>query len=48
MVPYFQIFNVGNRRNVWFVDYDFSNNLPDVDEVSMFPLLPTLGVNFEF
>ena len=48
MVPYLQIFNVGNRRNVWFVDYDFSNNQPEVDAVSMFPLLPTVGINFEF
>jgi hypothetical protein len=46
--PYVQLFNAGNRSNVWFVDYDFRNGLPDVDAVSMFPMLPTIGVNFTF
>lgn len=48
VAPYVQLFNAGNRSNVWFVDYDFRNGLPDVDAVSMFPLLPTLGVNLTF
>ena len=46
--PYVQLFNAGDRSNVWFVDYDFRNGLPDVDAVSMFPMLPTIGVNFTF
>lgn len=48
MMPYLQIFNVGNRRNTWFIDYDFANSQPEVDEVSMFPILPTCGLRIEF
>ncbi|MGH7492513.1 MAG: TonB-dependent receptor [bacterium] len=48
MSPYIQVFNVGNRKNVWFVDYQSTNGLMEVDEVNMFPLLPTIGVNFKF
>ena len=48
IAPYIQFFNAGNRKNVWFVNYDFKNGLPDVDTTSMFPLLPTIGVNLEF
>jgi hypothetical protein len=48
IAPYIQFFNAGNRKNVWFVDYDFSNGVPDVDTTNMFPLLPTIGVNLEF
>lgn len=54
MLPYLQIFNVGYRKNVWFVDYDAipSNSgavlTPVIDPIAMFPILPTLGVNFKF
>jgi len=48
MSPYAQIFNVGNRQNVWFVNYDYTNGVPDLKEQYMFPFLPTLGVNFKF
>ena len=48
MTPYLQLFNAGNRRNPWFVDYGFRNGLPDVDTNSMLPILPTMGVNFTF
>jgi len=46
--PYLQIFNVGNRSNVWFVNYEYSNGLPDVEEQYMLPLLPTLGIKMKF
>jgi hypothetical protein len=46
--PYLQIFNIGNRSNVWFATYDFENFSPMFREQYMFPLLPTIGVNFEF
>lgn len=46
--PYLQIFNIGNRKNVWFVDYDIVNGRQKVDPQHMFPILPTLGVNFKF
>jgi hypothetical protein len=48
MAPYVQLFNAGNRRNIWFIDYDFANGRPDTDTVGMMPLLPTLGVDFTF
>ncbi len=54
MLPYLQIFNVGYRKNVWFVDYDAvpasSGAIlsPVIDPIAMFPILPTLGVNFKF
>jgi hypothetical protein len=46
--PYIQLFNAGNRRNVWFVNYDFNDGMPDPNEQYMFPVLPTIGFNFEF
>ncbi|RMH62389.1 MAG: TonB-dependent receptor [Calditrichaeota bacterium] len=48
MEPYLQVFNVGNRGNVWFATYDFVDGKPVIDEQYMFPILPTLGVNIEF
>ena len=48
MAPYVQVFNAGNRKNVWFIDYDYAGGIPDVDEQSMFPLLPTFGIHFRF
>lgn len=46
--PYVQLFNAGNRRNVWFIDYQFDNNRPDISAARMFPVLPTIGVTFTF
>lgn len=48
MSPFIQVFNIGNRKNVWFVEYQPTNGLMQVDEFNMFPLLPTIGVNFKF
>ncbi len=48
MMPYLQVFNAGNRRNAWFVEYDFANSQPEVGQVGMFPLLPTCGLRVEF
>ncbi len=48
MSPYLQIYNIGNRKNVWFIDYDYTNGIPEIDEINMFPILPTIGVNFTF
>ncbi len=46
--PYLQIYNIGNRKNVWFIDYDYSNGISDIETINMFPILPTIGVNFTF
>lgn len=48
MAPYLQIYNIGNRKNVWFIDYEYNNGIPDIKETNMFPILPTIGVNFTF
>ncbi|MDE2700623.1 MAG: hypothetical protein OXI23_17280, partial [Gemmatimonadota bacterium] len=41
---YVQVFNVFNRRNEWFVIFDEF----DPDVVKMLPIVPTLGINFNF
>ena len=46
--PYIQVFNVGNRKNVWFVNYEYENGIPEVEEQYMLPLLPTLGIKMKF
>ena len=50
--PYLQIFNLGNRKNIWFVNYDTNIGAEaitqEVETVSMLPMLPTIGVAFEF
>lgn len=46
--PYLQIFNIGNRKNVWFLNYEFNDSVPNIDEQYMLPILPTLGVNIKF
>lgn len=50
--PYLQIFNIGNRSNVWFIEY--KDELKDgkivqeIEKVNMLPLIPSLGVNIKF
>ena len=46
--PYLQVFNVGNRRNLWFPSYEYEDGKPSVSENNMLPLLPSLGVKIEF
>ncbi|MCX6151763.1 MAG: TonB-dependent receptor [Ignavibacteriales bacterium] len=52
LAPYLQIFNVGNRKNVWFINYD--NEIKDniftqkIETINMFPMLPSIGVNIKF
>ncbi len=50
---YVQIFNAGNRRNIWFVQYDDDSGggfdvVQDVDTISMFPILPSMGLHVSF
>jgi hypothetical protein len=52
LAPYIQVFNIGNRSNVWFIEYE--DRLEDgsivqkVEKVNMLPILPSLGVNIKF
>ncbi len=45
---YFQIFNVYNRRNVWFKQFDNSKNPPEITDVKLLPIIPTFGFDFSF
>ena len=50
--PYLQVFNLGNRKNVWFIQYEREiegNTLKqEIDTITMLPILPTIGVNINF
>ena len=41
---YVQVFNAFNRRNEWFVFFDDFGS----DVIKMLPIVPTLGINFNF
>ena len=40
-----QAFNLYNRRNEWFVQYDTSGDIVEVEVVRMLPIIPSLGIN---
>jgi hypothetical protein len=44
---YVQVFNVYNRKNEWFIQYDTENGAPDPKIVHQLPLIPTIGINFD-
>ncbi len=50
--PYLQIINIGNRQNVWFIEYndefDGQTNTQKAEPVTMLPILPSLGVTIKF
>lgn len=50
--PYLQIFNVGYRKNVWFIDYNDEVKddkiVQNIETFNMLPILPTIGVTFTF
>lgn len=52
LAPYLQIFNLGNRENVWFIRYSSKNSngqiVQDVTPVYMLPFLPSIGVTIKF
>lgn len=49
---YLQIFNIGNRKNVWFIQYDYTdidgNFTNKIDTFNQIPFLPTIGVTIKF
>jgi hypothetical protein len=52
IAPYLQVFNIGNRKNVWFIQYqdegtDMIYN-PEIETTNMLPFLPTFGVTINF
>jgi hypothetical protein len=48
VTPYLDVLNLYNRRNVLFYFYEFEKNPPTRSGISMFPLLPTIGVEAGF
>ncbi len=46
--PYLQVLNVYDRRNVLFYFYNYDRMPPTRSGVSMFPVLPTVGVEVSF
>jgi len=50
--PYLQIFNLGDRSNVWFINYKdrIINNFisQTIEKVNMLPILPSIGVTVKF
>jgi hypothetical protein len=47
-VPYLQVLNVYNRRNVLFYFFDYDRSPPVRSGFSMFPFLPAIGVEVTF
>jgi hypothetical protein len=45
---FLQIFNVYSRRNEWFVQYNTENPATEPEVTHQLPIVPTIGVNFEF
>ncbi len=48
LVPYVDVLNVYNRRNVLFYFYQYQETPPVRSGVSMFPLIPTVGLEVRF
>ena len=48
LVPYVDLVNVYNRRNVLFYFYEYDRAPPVRSGISMFPILPTLGLEVRF
>lgn len=46
--PYLQVLNVYNRKNPLFYFFDYSGSPATMSGVSMFPVLPTIGVEVSF
>jgi hypothetical protein len=45
---FIQIYNVLNHRNVWFKEFDTSENPTKVTNVKLLPIIPTFGFDFRF
>jgi hypothetical protein len=49
---YLQVYNVGNRENIWYYDCDYDiydeQIIQRIDQTTMLPLLPTIGFAITF
>ncbi|HET7233037.1 MAG TPA: TonB-dependent receptor [Longimicrobium sp.] len=48
LTPYVQLLNATNRKNVLFYFYNYDNDPPTRSGVTMFPALPTIGLEATF
>ncbi|HEX5726429.1 MAG TPA: TonB-dependent receptor, partial [Longimicrobiaceae bacterium] len=48
LTPYLQVLNAYNRRNVLFYFFDYNQAPPTRSGISMFPVLPTIGLEATF
>ena len=48
ITPYLDILNLYNQKNVLFYFFEYEKNPPTRSGISMFPLLPTIGVEASF
>lgn len=48
LVPYLNVVNVYNQRNVLFYFYEYERTPPTRSGISMFPVLPTFGLEVRF
>ncbi len=49
LLIYFDVINVFNKRNVFSYRYTYnSNGKPYIDKTVLFPILPTMGISYEF
>ncbi len=46
--PYLQLVNAYNRANVWVYSFDYDRAPPTRTGFSQLPILPTIGVEFEW
>jgi outer membrane receptor for ferrienterochelin and colicin len=43
-----QIYNIYNHKNVWYRQFDIQKNPTKVTDLTLLPIIPTLGLNIEF
>jgi hypothetical protein len=48
LTPYLSVLNVYNQKNVLFYFFEYEKDPPVRTGISMFPLLPTLGLEVSF
>ena len=48
MTPYLSILNLYNRKNVLFYFFEYDKDPPVRTGISMFPFLPSLGLEVSF
>lgn len=45
---FLDVYNVYSRRDIWFRFYDTSKQIPEVTDVRLLPILPTISVELRF